>query len=39
MFKTMSENRTGDRGKFTGEATLKGKSNQWELGSEPHQPA
>ena len=39
MFKTMGENKTGDRGKFNGEATRKGKSNQWELGSEPHTPA
>ena len=39
MFKTMSENKNGDRGKFAGANTLKGKSNQWELGSEPHMPA
>ena len=39
MFKTMNDNKVGDRGKFNGPATLKGKSNQWELGSEPHQPA
>ena len=39
MFKTMGDNKMGERGKFNGAATLKGKSNQWELGSEPHQPA
>ena len=39
MFKTMSENKKGDLGKFAGESSLKGKSNQWELGSEPHVPA
>ena len=39
MFKTMTENKGGDRGKFAGESSLKGKSNQWELGDEPHMPA
>ena len=39
MFKTISTNKQGDRGKFAGEASIKGKSNQWELGFEPHQPA
>ena len=35
----MGANKQGDRGKFAGEASIKGKSNQWELGFEPHQPA
>ena len=39
MFKTMSENKNGDRGKFAGAGTIKGKSNQWELGTEPPTPA
>ena len=39
MFKGMSENAMGDRGKFQGTTSIKSKSTQWVLGSEPHEPA
>jgi len=39
MFKTMGENKGGDRGKLAGEQSLKGKSTQWTLGDAPHEPA
>lgn len=39
MFKTMSENKGGDRGKFAGQKSLEGKTTQWTLGDAPHEPA
>ena len=39
MFKTMSENKDRDRGKFQGERALQGRVANWSLGDEPHQPA
>ena len=39
MFKTMTENKGGDRGKFAGEKSMKGKATQWSLGDAPHEPA
>ena len=35
----MGENKVGDRGKLQDAHSIKGKSTQWVLGSEPHQPA
>jgi len=35
----MSENAMGDRGKFQGTTSIKSRSTQWVLGSEPHEPA
>ena len=39
MFKTMSENKGGDRGKFQGQAALDSRKANWSLGEAPHEPA
>ena len=39
MFKTISENKDRDRGKFQGDRALAGRVATWSLGDEPHQPA
>ena len=39
MFKTMSTNKDRPNGKFTGEASTKGKSSNWDFGVDDHEPA
>ena len=39
MFKTISENKDRDRGKFQGDRALAGRVATWSLGDAPHEPA
>jgi len=39
MFKSMSENKGEDRGKFQGTRALTGRVATWSLGDAPHEPA